>query len=252
MKSGTLSRMRKPQHAMGGCGIRSQGGLSPDPIRILIADAQEIVRAGMRTMLSGQPDLLVVGESSSAAGTLSEAKRVSPDLVLMEARLPDGSGSDVCRLLLHSHPAIRVFMVTMYHSPATFRTAAEAGVHGYVLKGIHLDELLGAIRVVAHGASYLQSEMVNQALSEMRGVNGVRAPGLHLLSPQQRRVIRLLAEGNTNKEIAVALSLSEKTVKNYLANMFTKLQITRRTQAVSLYFQYQGSDTDSDTLVLPG
>lgn len=222
---------------------------APKPIRILVADAQEIVRAGMRGMLIGQPDLLVVGESGTAADTLSEARRVSPDLVLMEARLPDGSGSEVCRLLLQAHPAIRIFMVTMSHSPVTFRAAAEAGVHGYVLKDIIRSELLRAIRAVAGGVSYLQFEMADQALCGLRdGLKDACEPRLRILSPQQHRVIRLVAEGKTNKEIAVELSLSDKTVKNYLANMFTKLQITRRTQAVSLYLQHCGSDVSSDVL----
>lgn len=220
---------------------------APKPVRILVADAQEILRVGMRAQLDGELDLQIVGESSTVAETLSETRRVNPDLVMVESLFPDGSGAELCRLLMHSHPEIRILMVTMYHSLATVHAAAEAGVHGYVLKDVQRTELLRAIRVVAGGASYLRFDMADQALSGLRdGLKGTQEQGLRMLSPQQHRVIRLVAEGKTNKEIAVELALSDKTVKNYLANMFRKLEISRRTQAVSLYLQHGKGDSEAE------
>jgi DNA-binding NarL/FixJ family response regulator len=207
---------------------------------VLIADGQEVVRVGVRAMLDGEPDLLIVGEAGTLAGTLSEAKRVKPDLVLIESRFPEGSGVETCRMLLKSEPASRVIIMTRSGGSSAFRAAVDAGAHGYALKDIGRGELLRAIRVVAGGASYLHSDMIDQAFSALRdSLGGVCVTGLHLLSPQERRIAPLLADGKTNKEIAVELVLSEKTVKNYIANMFTKLQVTRRTQVVALYVRAQ-------------
>jgi DNA-binding NarL/FixJ family response regulator len=207
---------------------------------VLIADGQEVVRVGVRAMLDGEPDLLIVGEAGTLAGTLSEAKRVKPDLVLIESRFPDGSGVETCRMLLKSEPAIRAIIMTRSGDSSACRDAVEAGAHGYVLKDIGRAELLRAVRVVAGGASYLNADMAEQVLSVLKeGLGGAKEPGLHVLSPQERRLMPLVAEGKTNKEIAVELALSEKTVKNYMANMFAKLQVTRRTQAVALYVRAQ-------------
>ncbi len=210
---------------------------SSHPIRVLIADAQEVVRVGVRAMLDGEPDLLIVGEAGTLAGTISETRRAKPDVALVESRFPDGSGFEACRLLLKADSAIRVIMMSMSNPSSAFYAAVEAGAHGYVLKDISRPELLRAIRVTAEGASYyLHSEMADQALKALReGLGGAQLSGLYVLSPQERRIMPLVADGKTNKEIAVELSLSEKTVKNYLANMFEKLQITRRAQAAALY-----------------
>lgn len=239
MKRKTITRARGYVHPKGARTVGSGESSLRRPVRILVADDQEIVRAGLRTILAGQPDLRIVGETGTAAGILSEARRVKPNLVLMEARLPGGLGIEVCRLLKRAHPAIRLFIVTKYHSPATFYAATAAGIHGYALKGILGADLLPAIRAVAGGASYVQSGIVDQAVSRLSdSMSGAWESGMHLLSPQQRRVVHALAQGKTNREIAVDLALSEKTVKNYLMNIFTKLQIGRRSQAVSLYVRH--------------
>lgn len=224
------------------CALESSGTRPPlyshasPPIRVLIADGQEVVRVGMRAMIEGEPDLMVVGEADTPSGTLSEATRVKPDIVLIESRFPDGSGIETCRLLLKSEPACRVIIMTQSGDASAFRAAVAAGAHGYALKDIGRGELLRAIRVVAGGASYLHSDMIEETLSALRkGLGGAREPGLRLLSPQEWRMIPLVAEGKTNKEIAAELALSEKTVKNYLSNMFAKLHITRRVQAAALY-----------------
>lgn len=210
------------------------------PIRVLIADGEEVARIGVRAILEGEPDFLILGETATLADTLSKARQDNVGVVLLECKFPDGSGADACRQLLEDNPSIRVIMLTMSNDPSTFHAAIEAGVHGYVLKGVTSTELLRSIRAVAEGASYLHSEIVNQAFSMLRGgAEAGQERRLHCLSPQERRIMPLVADGKTNKEIAVELSLSDKTVKNYLLNLFKKLRITRRAQAAVLYTQSQ-------------
>lgn len=213
---------------------------SSPPIRVLIADGEEVVRIGVRTMLEGEPDFLILGETATLADTVSKARQAKADVVLLECEFSDGSGAEACRRLLEDNPSIRVIMLTMSNATSTFYAAVGAGVHGYVLKDVSRTELLRSIRVVAGGASYLHSEMVNQVFTVLQGgLEAGRETGLHRLSPQERRIMPLVAEGKTNKEIALQLSLSDKTVKNYLLNLFKKLRITRRTQAAVLYIQTQ-------------
>lgn len=208
--------------------------------RVLIADGQEIVRIGGRAILEGEPDFLILRETATLADTLSEARQAKADVVLLECEFSDGSGAEACRRLIEDNPSIRVIMLTLSDVPSMFRAAVGAGAHGYVLKDVCCTELVRAVRVVAGGASYLHSKMVGQAFSVLKdGLEAGREPGLHRLSPQERRIMPLVADGKTNKEIAVELFLSDKTVKNYLLNMFKKLRITRRTQAAALYVQFQ-------------
>lgn len=220
--------------------IYSPPSRSSRPIRVLIADGQEIVRIGVRTILERESGFLILGETATLADTLSKARQTQADVALLECEFSDGSGAEACRRLIEDNPSIRVVMLTMSTVPSTFHAAIEAGVHGYVLKDISCTELARAVRVVAGGASYLHSEMVGQVFNVLRDVpEAGRGPGLYRLSPQQRRIMPLVADGKTNKEIAVELSLSDKTVKNYLQNLFKRLRITRRTQAATLYIQFQ-------------
>lgn len=213
---------------------------SSPPIRVLIADGQEVIRIGVRAILEKEPDFLVLGDTATLIDTLSKARRANVDVVLLECEFSDGSGAEACRRLIEGNPSIRVIMLTMSNVPSTFHAAVEAGVHGYVRKGVSSTELLRSIRAVAEGASYLHSEIVNQEFSMLRGGEEAgQERGLHCLSPQERRIMPLVADGKTNKEIGVELSLSDKTVKNYLLNLFKKLRITRRAQAAVLYVQFQ-------------
>lgn len=217
----------------------TNSGSSPS-IRLLIADGEEVTRIGMRTILEGEPDFLILGETCTMADTLSKARLSNVDVVLLESEFSDGSGAEACRRLIENNPSIRVIMLTMSDAPSIFHGAIEAGVHGFVLKDVCGTELTRLIRIVAGGASYLHSEMVGRAFSVLRDrPEPGRGAGLHRLSPQERRILPLVAEGKTNKEIALEMSLSDKTVKNYLLNLFKKLGITRRTQAAVLYMQTQ-------------
>ena len=219
--------------------IYSPCSRSSPPIRVLIADGEAIARIGVRAILEGEPDFSILGETATLADTLSKARQANVDVVLLECDFSDGSGSDACRQLLAGNPSIRVIMLTMSNAPSTFHAAVEAGVHGYVLKDVSCSELLRSIRVVAGGTSYIHPGMVNQVFTVLKDRLADREPGPCRLSPQELRIWPLVAEGKTNKEIAEGLRLSDKTIKNYLRNMFRKLRITRRTQAATLYIQFQ-------------
>jgi DNA-binding NarL/FixJ family response regulator len=159
----------------------------------------------------------------------------------MDVRLPDGSGVDACREILASFPTTRVLILTSYADDDSVLAAVLAGAHGYVLKEIDSASLISAIRAVSEGRSILDPAVTDRALGWLRGLAaGKEMPGVEKLSTQEERVLALIAEGKTNKEIATVLELSDKTVKNYLTNIFQKLHITRRAQAAALFVKRQG------------
>ena len=210
------------------------------PVRVLIVDDHQIVRVGLRAVLSQQGSILVVGESATVAGVTRQVENLKPDVVLMDVRFPDGSGVDACRDLLASFPDLRVIILTSYADDDSVLAAVLAGAHGYVLKAIDALSLIGAIRSVSEGQSILDPAVTDRALAWLRGLAaGKDMPGVEKLSTQEERVLALVAEGQTNKEIATALDLSDKTVKNYLANVFHKLHITRRSQAAAFFVKRQ-------------
>ena len=210
--------------------------LKTKPIRLLLVDDHEVVRVGLKTVLAHQDRITVVGESSTVADAVRDAARLKPDVILMDVRLPDGSGVDACREILTTHPHIRVIFLTSYADDDSVLAAVLAGAHGYVLKEIDSAALLRAVHAVAEGHSILDPSVTERALKWLRGIGqGSAPPGTEPLSPQEERVLALVAEGHTNKEIATALSLSDKTVKNYLANVFQKLRVTRRAQAAAFF-----------------
>lgn len=210
-------------------------------IRVLLVDDHEVIRVGLRTVLGQTQGVTVVGEAGTIAEAIQQTQRLKPDVILMDVRLPDGSGVDACREILGALPGTRVIFLTSYADDDSVLAAVLAGAHGYVLKEIDSSALLEAIRTVANGQSILDSSVTERALRWLRGLHDLPAtPGTDELSAQEERVVALVAEGKTNKEIAVALGLSDKTVKNYLANVFQKLRITRRAQAAAFFVKRQG------------
>ncbi len=211
------------------------------PITILLIDDHEVVRQGLRTLLSLEKDLHIVGEASTVAAALTETARLRPHVVLLDMKLPDGTGPETCGQLLELSPDTRVLMLTSFADEAMVVGAVRSGAHGYLLKDVRAHDLTAAIRTVAGGQSYLDPRVAQQTLTWIRhqGKPGQTAPpqGLAQLSPQERAILPLLAEGKTNKEIAINLRLSDKTVKNYLAHIFDKLQVRRRTEAVAWYLK---------------
>lgn len=210
------------------------------PIRIVLVDDHQMVRVGLKTLLEGFPPIQVVGEAATAAEALEVVSQSKPDVVLLDIRLPDGSGLEVCRQLRKAHRGLRVLMLTSYFTDDMVMDAIEAGAEGYLLKEINADFLVRSIKEVLEGKSILDPAVTRKVIDRVRDrKSGDKEPSLGLLSPQERRVIALVAEGKTNKEIGVELKLSDKTVKNYLSNLMEKLNFTRRSQAAVFYAQHQ-------------
>ncbi len=233
------------------CPIPSNAtSLLPQQTRVFIADAHEVVRVGVCALLEGEQDLDVVGQADNVAAMLSELRRTKPDIILLGSGLSDGSDSDLYKALLHVLPSVRIISLMRDDNAMAFRHAVEAGVQGYLRENTGRMELVRAFRAVAKGDSYLGPDGVEWTFRRLRAQqNSVcYRSALERLSPQERRVIALMAEGNTNKEIATKLALSDKTVKNYIVNMFSKLEIERRTQAVVLYLKAQSFDGKPNTL----
>lgn len=196
-------------------------------IRLLLVDDHEVVRAGLRALLGAIEDMEIVGEAGSVTEAVHEATRLAPQVILMDLRLPDGTGLDACREILSAAPAIRVLFLTSYSDEQAIMSTVLAGAAGYVLKDIGAKALVEAIRDAAAGRSFLDPRVSQPVIERMERAEA--------LSGQERRVIELVVQGRTNKEIAAALGLSDKTVKNYLSNAFQKLGITRRAQAAAMF-----------------
>jgi two-component system, NarL family, response regulator DevR len=215
-------------------------GARTKPIRLLLVDDHEVVRVGLRTVLHNRHGITVVGEAGTKAAAVRVANQLRPDIVLMDVRLPDGSGVEACRAILASHPTIRIIFLTSYADDDSVLAAVLAGAQGYVLKNIDSSLLIQSIRAVSNGQSMLNPALTQRALNWIKSwpAQAVPVPA-HSLSSQEERVLALVAEGLTNKEIATMMQLSDKTVKNYLANIFQKLHISRRAQAAALFVKRQ-------------
>jgi RNA polymerase sigma factor (sigma-70 family) len=207
----------------------------------MLVDDHEMVRAGLRALLSQAGTLNIVGEASTAAEAVDLAIELRPDVVLMDLRLPDGSGVDACREILSAAPEVRVLFLTSYADEEAVIATLLAGAAGYVLKDIGYLALIRAIHDAADGRSILDAKLSESVLSRVQSaIQDARpVPGKAVddLSPQERRILTLVVEGRTNKEIAAALGLSDKTVKNYLSNAFQKLHVTRRAHAAAVFAQ---------------
>jgi two-component system, NarL family, response regulator DevR len=205
-------------------------------IRVLIVDDSEMVRTGLRALLATEPALEVVGEAATLASGVDASVRLKPDVVLMDIRLPDGTGIDACRQIRKRSPESRVLMVTSVIDDTIVDDAIRAGAHGYLLKEIDGRGLVNAVRDVAAGKSILDPAVTARVMQLFKSAGSGRDV-LAVLSPQEKRVLALIADGNTNKEVGVKLELSEKTVKNYLSTIFEKLHVTRRAEAAVIYAQ---------------
>jgi two-component system, NarL family, response regulator DevR len=208
-------------------------------IRVMLVDDHDVVRLGLRALFGQTKHIEVVGEAGSVAEAVLEAGRVDPDVVVMDLRLPDGTGIDACRDILSADPTVRVLFLTSYSDEEAVLSTILAGATGYVLKEIRQEALIHAIEAVARGQSILDPKVtqtvVGQVATLTRQVRATKATSKDDLSPQEARVLDLVVEGKTNKEIAAALGLSAKTVKNYLSNAFQKLHVSRRSHAAVLF-----------------
>ena len=217
------------------------------PVSVLIVDDHEVVRVGLRTVLSQQDGINVVGEVATATDAVVESCRLQPDVVLMDVRLPGGSGVDACRAIRDSCPATRVLFLTSYQDDEGVLAAIVGGASGYLLKQVNAEGLLRAIHAVAQGQSVLDPAITQPLLTRMRWQKDEDfEPQRATLSTQQQRVLALVAEGKTNKEIGSSLELSDKTVKNYIRFIFQKLKVTRRAQAAARFIRDAPSGKLSD------
>ncbi len=203
---------------------------APEPVRIYLLDDHEIVRRGLRDLLESAEDLTVIGESGSAEEAARRIPALRPDVAILDGRLPDGSGIDVCREVRSRDPHIKVLILTSYDDDDSLFAAIMAGAAGYVLKQVEGHDLIGTVRRVAAGQSMLDPAVTAQVLDRVRNGPPVD-PELEVLSPQELKILDLIGDGLTNREIAAATYLAEKTVKNYVSAMLAKLGLTSRTQA---------------------
>ena len=207
---------------------------APTQVRILIVDDHEVVRDGLRAMLSVQGGFHVVGEASSVTQAVAAAESLRPDVVIMDVRLTDGSGIDATRDIRAQRPETRVLMLTSYADDEALFASIMAGASGYVLKQIRMGELINAVRAVAKGQSLLDPAVTSAVLERLRkGKHLLRDEKLSRLTPQEERILELVAQGQTNRDIGTALHLAEKTVKNYVSTILSKLEVARRAEAAA-------------------
>jgi len=200
-------------------------------IRVLVVDDHEVVRAGIVSYMDGQDGITVVDETGSVAEAVESAARNQPDVVLMDIQLSDGSGVDACRAITEQRPETRVVMFTAFADTDLLEAALDAGAAGYVLKRMELDVVRDAVHSVANGGFVLDPKA--EAALEAGRTGSTDLSRLDRLSPQERRVLALIAEGLTNRQIARQLALAEKTVKNYVSTVLRKLEMTRRSEAAA-------------------
>lgn len=207
-------------------------------IRLLIVDSHEIARTGTRAVLNQTGRIRVVGEAATMAAAIEAGRRLTPDVALVELRLPDESGIDACRRMRDASPDTRLLVLTHSADDRSIVSALRAGATGFLLKTISGPDLARAIETVANGQAILDGAVAQRVMAHLCSLS-VSTCGeiLPELSAQEKRVMDLVAQGKTNKEVAAALGLSDKTVKNYLSHVYEKLQVTRRAQATSSFIQ---------------
>jgi two-component system response regulator DevR len=204
------------------------------PLRLLVVDDHEVVRGGLIALLDRRAGFEVVAQAGSVAEAIDAAARFEPDLVIMDVRLPDGTGIEACREIRAARPETRVVMLTSYPDEEAVLSAIIAGASGYLLKQIRGRDLVSALEAVGRGESLLDSAVTEKVLERVRRLaSGSGTDELAGLTSQERKILLLVAEGKTNKEIATDVFLSDKTVKNYVSSILSKLNLRRRTQAAA-------------------
>ena len=201
-------------------------------LRIELVDDHEVVRQGVRALLDAEPDISVVGEAASVGEAIRRVGFDHPDIVILDVRLPDGSGVEACREIRARWPEVRVLMLTSFADDEALFASILAGASGYVLKQIRGNELIESVRKVGRGESLLDTEMTDRVFRRIRGEDA-DDPLLSRLSKQERKILDHIAAGFTNRQIAEEMFLAEKTVKNYVSNVLAKLEMSRRSEAAA-------------------
>jgi two-component system, NarL family, response regulator DevR len=210
-------------------------------LRLLVVDDHEVVRQGLAALLDRREGFQVVAEAGTVAESLDQARRHQPDIVVMDVRLPDGSGIEACREIRAEMPATRVVMLTSYPDEEAVLSAIVAGASGYLLKQVRARDLVAALEAVGRGESLLDPAVTEKVLERIRRIaNGSQETDeLSQLTGQERKILMLVAEGKTNKEIASDIFLSDKTVKNYVSSILAKLNLERRAQAAAFVAKHR-------------
>ena len=212
-------------------------------LRIVLVDDHEVVRLGLRSLLERQPDLMVVGEAETVQEAISAVESLAPDVVVLDIRLPGRSGVEACAEIKRRRPETKIVVLTSYAEDEVLLDAIAAGAEGYVLKQVGSDDLVRALRRVGSGERLLDPRLTNQVFAKLRQMRQrERAAAFADLSEQELRVLALVTEGKTNREIGKALHLSEKTVRNYVSDILTKLGHTSRAQAAAYAARHRIED----------
>jgi len=210
-------------------------------LRVLVVDDHEVVREGLVAMLDRRPGFRVVAEAGTVAESLEMARKFQPELVVMDVRLPDGSGIEACREIRAEFPQTRVVMLTSYPDEEAVFSAIVAGASGYLLKQVRARDLVSALEAVGRGESLLDPAVTEKVLERVRRIaTGGANDDLAQLTAQEQKILLLVAEGKTNKEIAAEVFLSDKTVKNYVSSILSKLNLQRRAQAAAYVAKHHG------------
>ncbi|MEO5884828.1 MAG: response regulator transcription factor [Candidatus Limnocylindrales bacterium] len=209
-------------------------------MRLLVVDDHEVVRQGLVALLDRREGFQVVAEAGTVAEAIEAARRFQPDIVVMDVRLPDGSGVEACREIRSELPDTKVVMLTSYPDEEAVLSAIVAGASGYLLKQIRARDLMTALETVGRGGSLLDPAVTEKVLERIRRIaTGGQSDELSALTAQERRILLLVAEGKTNKEIAGEIYLSDKTVKNYVSSILSKLNLERRAQAAAFVAKHR-------------
>jgi DNA-binding NarL/FixJ family response regulator len=220
------------------------GSSRQEPIKVFLLDDHEVVRRGVRDMLESEGDIKVIGEAGTASSALARIPALRPDVAVLDVRLPDGDGVTVCREIRSKMPEVACLMLTSFADDDALMDAVMAGAAGYVLKQIRGTDLVGAVRTIASGQSMLDPRAASQLMARLRGGSGKQDP-LAGLTPQERRILQLIGDGLTNRQIGEKMFLAEKTVKNYISALFAKLGMERRTQAAAYAAKVFGDQQDT-------
>jgi len=208
------------------------GGPARKPIGVFVLEDQEIVRRGVRLLLQAEPDIEVIGEAGTAASALAQIPALRPDVAVLDVRLPDGDGVSVCREVRSRAPEVACLMLTAFSDDEALLDSIMAGAAGYVLKQIRGCDLVGAVRTAASGQSLVDPRAASRAMARLRDEANGR-DWLGRLTARERKVLELIGDGLTNRQIGERMSVSEKTVKNYVSTLFVKLGMEQRTQAAA-------------------
>src|SRR6202042_2182276 len=248
---GEVTSTHKPPHAWPAPGSSGQEGLSQmdesaaaqRKIGVFLLDDHEIVRRGVRELLEAEPDIIVVGEAGTAESALARIPALKPDVAVLDVQLPDGDGVSVCRDIRSKMPEVACLMLTSFGDDEALFDAIMAGAAGYVLKRIRGTDLVSAVRTLAAGESMLDPEAASRVMKRMRD-QAAHSDPLTGLTAQEKRILELIGEGLTNRQIGERLFLAEKTVKNYVSALFAKLGMERRTQAAAYAVRVFGDQHD--------